>query len=86
MLTEQINWNELRASVSYVESDSLAVLRPERNTLHFHPVFLQESTGDAFVRIEGRWVPVRELRKFERYQKLGRKKLLDTSTQALLEV
>jgi len=72
------NWNELKSSVSYTESDGLAVLRHENNTLQFHPVYLNAATNDPFVRIENEWVPVRELKTFERYQPIGRKKLFDT--------
>ena len=80
MLSEQVNWNELKSSVTYTESDSLAVLRPEKNTLQFHPVYLNAATNDPFVRIESQWVPVSEIKTFERYQKLGRKKPFDTAT------
>jgi len=85
MLSERVNWNQLKSSVTYIESDSLAVLRPERNTLQFHPVYLNVATNDPFVRIESRWVPVTELKTFERYQPMGRKRLFDTATLETLE-
>ena len=85
MLSEQVNWNELKSGITYTESDSLAVLRTERNTLQFQPVYLNAATNDPFVRIENQWVPVKGLKTFERYQRLGRKKLFDTATLETLD-
>ena len=83
--TTNINWNEIKKAVTYLETESLAVLRPDRNVLQYLPVYLNDATNDPFVRIEDQWVPVNELRTFERYQKLGHKRLFDTATLEVLE-
>ena len=87
MLLEETstNWNEIKKAVTYLETESLAVLRPDRNVLQYLPVYLNDATNDPFVRIENEWVPVTELKTFERYQPMGRKRLFDTASGKLVE-
>ena len=93
MLSENVNWNELKSGVTYRQSDSLAVIRTDSNALSYLPVFINAASGEPHIRQENEWhlaehLPCnsRGFPRFERYQKLGRKKLLDTSTLELVEV
>lgn len=86
MLSEETDWQELKSSVTYVESDSLAVIRTDYNALSWLPVYLNKQSGEPFLRTEDQWIPLNEVRNFERYQKINRKKLFDTSTLEVVEL
>jgi hypothetical protein len=97
MLSEKVNWQELKASVTYVESDSHAVIRNGRNSLQWLPVLLNAATDEPFVKMYGELVPVESLgvwnpqdwqsTGFVRYEKMKplTRKFLDTATLETLE-
>jgi hypothetical protein len=64
-----IDWEELRKDFTYIESDSVAVIRNGTNSIHWEPVYLNAATSEAFIKDNG-WVPVREARGFERFEKV----------------
>lgn len=90
MFSEKVNWQDLKAKVTYVESDSLAVVRNGRNSIQWLPVLLNAATDESFVRLYGELVPVGSLpiwdprnpasRGFVRYEKVRAKELFDTAT------
>jgi hypothetical protein len=97
MLSETVDWQHLKASVTYVESDSLAVVRNGRNSLQWLPVLLNAATEEPFVLQYGELVPVESLgvwnprgsnsTGFVRYEKVKplTRKFLDTATLETLE-
>jgi len=76
-----IDWSQLKQSVTYTESDSLAVIRdPNYNLVSWLPVFLNDWSGAPHVSIDGRMEPVQDLNGFERYEKTKFKRLYNTAT------
>jgi len=80
-----VDWEKLKQSVTYAESDSVAVIRdPNYNLVSWLPVFLNDWSGAPHVSIDGRWEPVQDLNGFERYEKLKTKKYFNTATLELV--
>ena len=80
-----IDWSQLKQSVTFTESDSVAVIRdPNYNLVSWLPVFLNDWSGAPHVSIDGRSEPVQDLNGFERYEKLKTKKLYNTATGELV--
>jgi hypothetical protein len=65
-----IDWEVLRKEFEYVESDSVAVIRNDTNSIHWEPVYLNAAHGDAFIKDNGAWVPVHEVHGFKRFEKV----------------
>jgi len=88
MLTDSVDWQQLRASVSYVESNSVAVIRRTENAIEYAPVFLNAGTNECFIRSEGSWVPLTEVKGFERYaeNKIPVHRMFDTATLECIPV
>jgi len=74
------NWAKLKQTVTYTESDSLAVVRTSENALSWLPVFLNDWSGAPHISIDGRMELVDAVAGFERYETLKTKKLFDTAT------
>jgi len=74
-----------RAAVSYLESDSVAVIRRRENCLAWLPVFLREADDEPFVCVDKKWLAVNALPGFLRFEKLRTKKLYDTAKDKLVE-
>ncbi len=87
MLTD-IGWQQLRANVSYIESDKIAVIRTGENAIQWAPVFLNVGTNKCFIRSEGNLVPLEEVKGFERYteNKFPVKRMFDTATLEYIPV
>jgi hypothetical protein len=74
-------WTKLKQSVTFTESDSVAVIRdPNYNLVSWLPVFLNDWSRQPHVSIDGRMEPVEGLNGFERFEKLKTRKLFDTAT------
>jgi len=74
------NWAKLKQTVTYTESDSVAVVRTSENALSWLPVFLNDWSGAPHISIDGRMEPLDGIAGFERYETLKTKKLFDTAT------
>lgn len=78
-------WAKLKQSVTYTESDSVAVIRdPHYNLVSWLPVHLNDWSGEPHVSIDGRMEPVDGIPGFERYEKTKFKRLYDTATGQLV--
>lgn len=75
-----VDWEKLKQSVTYTESDSVAVVRTSENALSWLPVFLNDWSGAPHISIDGRMEPVDGIAGFERYEKTKFKRLFDTAT------
>jgi hypothetical protein len=82
-----IDWNRLRAEVTYVESDSTAEICTAQNTIGSYPVFLNAATNDPYVRLGESFVAVDDLKQYNprdprstgfiQYRLVPRKQLYD---------
>jgi len=79
MLANESNWNEIKAKVSYTETDWTATIRTGANTIANEPVFIRQSDGECFVRRYGRYEVADTVPGFVRYERLDRKKYFDTA-------
>jgi hypothetical protein len=90
MLLEETNvdWDTLKASVTYLETDNLAVIRRTQNTIEWAPLFLNAGTNEYFIRSEGSWLPFAEVKGFERYaeNKIPVHRMFDTATLEYIPV
>jgi hypothetical protein len=73
-------WTKLKQSVTFTESDSVAVVRTSENSISWLPVHLNDWSGAPYISIDGRMEPVEDLKGVERYEKLKTKRLFDTAT------
>lgn len=71
-------------TANLVENDSVAILRTGNATSNL-PVYL-DADNTPFVKMDGVWRAVGELRNFERYEKRRKKKLYDTARNRMVEV
>jgi hypothetical protein len=70
MLSTEVDWELLKKEFEYVESDSVAVIRNDSNSIHWEPVFLNAATNEAFIKDNGKLIPVREVYGFKRFEKV----------------
>lgn len=87
MLVKDVDWHEIKASVSYDQTDWIAVICTGANTIANEPVLVRRSDGGCFIKRYGRFEPVESAPGFMRYErKPWRKRLLDTATLEVIEV
>jgi hypothetical protein len=91
-----IDWQQLKKEVTYIESDSTAEIRTAQNTIGSYPVFLNAATNDPYVRINESFVSVDDLKQynpldprstgFVQYRIVPRKHLYDPLQARTVEV
>jgi hypothetical protein len=87
MLVRDVDWHEIKASVSYDQTDWIAIIRTSVNTIANEPVLIRQSDGGCFVKRYGHYEAAETVPGFVKYERRPwRKRLLDTATQEVIEV
>lgn len=87
MLATDVNWNQIKATVTYQNTEWVAILRPAENTIANEPAFIRESDGACFIKRYGRFEPAESAPGFVKFEEnRWRKRFLDTSTLEMIEI
>jgi hypothetical protein len=70
VLASDFDWQKLKEAISYLESDCMARIRTDENALGWFQVYLNEASGQAFIRRFGSWERVEDMRGFEAFERI----------------
>jgi hypothetical protein len=87
MLAKEVDWDEIKAKVTYQTTDWIAIIRTDINTVANEPVLVRQSDGACFVKRWGQYELAETVPGFVRYEhRPWRKRLLDTATLETIEI
>jgi hypothetical protein len=87
MLAKEVDWDEIKAKVTYQTTNWIAIIRTGINTVANEPVFVRLSDGACFVKRWGQYELAENVPGFVRYERRPwRKRLLDTATLETIEI
>jgi hypothetical protein len=85
-MLEDFDWLGIKAGITYIEGDHVAVIRHDGNALSWEPTYYRQSDGACCIKRNGRYELVEAISGIERYERRQFKKLFDSSTGELIEV
>lgn len=79
-MRDDFDWSGLKAELTYVPGDHVAVIRQDENALSWEPVFYRQSDAACCIKWRGKWQLVEAVLGLERFERVNRKRYFDTAT------
>ncbi len=84
-MRDDFDWSGLKAELTYVLGDHVAVIRHDENALSWEPIFYRQSDAACCIKWRGRWQLAETVPGLERFEQVNSKKYFDTATLETVE-